>query len=78
MNLIAIHSTSIGTDGQKDQDFVASPCTSVCRMIAARGLCEGCFRTLDEIAGWSAMDNDAKRAVWLQIERRIAQKEASA
>ena len=29
-----------------------SPCISVCRMDAVSGLCEGCFRTLDEIAAW--------------------------
>ena len=31
---------------------VPSPCISVCRMDAVTGWCEGCFRTLDEIAGW--------------------------
>jgi hypothetical protein len=48
---------------------VASPCTSVCRMNPT-GLCEGCLRTLDEIAGWLAMDDAARRAVWREIARR--------
>ena len=30
---------------------VPSPCVSVCRMDARRGLCIGCCRTLEEIAG---------------------------
>ncbi|MDB5944634.1 MAG: hypothetical protein JWQ13_4200 [Ramlibacter sp.] len=47
-----------------------SPCVSVCRMDAASGLCEGCLRTIDEIAAWGLMDNDEKRAVWESIERR--------
>lgn len=38
---------------------VASPCVNVCR-IDAHGLCEGCARTLDEIAGWTSM-SEAKR-----------------
>jgi len=42
---------------------VPSPCISVCAMDAASGLCTGCLRTLDEIAAWSVMDDDAKRAV---------------
>lgn len=42
---------------------VPSPCVSVCAMDAASGLCTGCLRTLDEIAAWSVMDDDAKRAV---------------
>lgn len=33
---------------------VASPCTGVCRM-GADGLCQGCRRTLDEIARWGGM-----------------------
>jgi predicted Fe-S protein YdhL (DUF1289 family) len=49
-----------------------SPCVSVCRMDAASGLCEGCLRTLDEIAAWGMMDNAGKRAVWAKIEERAA------
>jgi predicted Fe-S protein YdhL (DUF1289 family) len=49
---------------------VASPCISVCRMNAQNGLCEGCLRTLDEIAAWSTMDDEGKRAVWASIARR--------
>jgi len=52
---------------------VASPCIDVCRMDAASGLCEGCQRTIDEIAGWSRMDDAARRQVWTLIEaRRLA------
>jgi predicted Fe-S protein YdhL (DUF1289 family) len=51
---------------------VPSPCVSVCRMNPASELCEGCFRTLDEIADWSRMDDDGKRAVWRAIGERIA------
>lgn len=39
-----------------------TPCTGVCRL-DARGLCEGCLRTGDEIARWSAMDDEQK--LWL-------------
>lgn len=49
---------------------VPSPCISVCRMDPASGLCEGCLRTLDEIAAWSGMDDAGKRAVWQRIEQR--------
>jgi predicted Fe-S protein YdhL (DUF1289 family) len=54
---------------------VPSPCVSVCRMDAASGLCEGCFRTLDEIAAWSRMDDEGKRAAWEQITRRIHERD---
>lgn len=51
---------------------VPSPCISVCRMSTTSGLCEGCFRTRDEIASWSRADNDGKRSLWKIIEQRMA------
>jgi uncharacterized protein len=51
----------------------ASPCINICQMNAASGLCEGCLRTIDEIATWSTLDDDAKRAVWNAIDARHAQ-----
>lgn len=50
---------------------VLSPCISVCRMDAASGLCEGCFRTRDEIAGWSAATEAGKRTTWNVIKQRM-------
>ncbi|MFN3298025.1 DUF1289 domain-containing protein [Caldimonas sp.] len=49
---------------------VPSPCVSVCRMNAATGWCEGCHRTLQEIAAWSTMSDGDKRAVWKQLPAR--------
>jgi uncharacterized protein len=49
---------------------VASPCNNVCRMNAGTGLCEGCLRTLDEIAAWSLMSNAEKRRVLAQLPAR--------
>jgi hypothetical protein len=49
---------------------VPSPCVSICRMDAATGLCEGCCRTIDEIAAWSQLDAPGKRAVWRRIGER--------
>lgn len=47
-----------------------SPCISVCTMEIGNGLCRGCLRTLDEIAVWSTLDDNTKRAVWARIEAR--------
>lgn len=52
---------------------VPSPCNSVCRMNGRSGLCEGCLRTLDEIASWSRMPDADKRVVWEHLARRAAQ-----
>jgi predicted Fe-S protein YdhL (DUF1289 family) len=51
---------------------VPSPCISVCRMNARTGLCEGCFRTIDEIARWSTLSDAERRAVWRAIAVRGA------
>jgi predicted Fe-S protein YdhL (DUF1289 family) len=39
-------------------------------MNAATGWCEGCHRTLEEIAAWSTMSDGDKRAVWKQLPAR--------
>lgn len=51
---------------------VASPCTSVCRMDSDGVYCVGCFRTLDEIAGWSAFDDERRQQIWDELRRRKA------
>ena len=52
-------------------EFVPSPCISVCRMDAATGLCEGCYRTLDEIVAWSRATEEEKLAVWSALLQRV-------
>ncbi|RZJ25744.1 MAG: DUF1289 domain-containing protein [Haliea sp.] len=68
--LIAQRARLVRTAGQNGNERVPSPCISVCRMDAATGWCEGCLRTLDEIAGWGMQDDAVRRDVWLRIEQR--------
>ena len=49
---------------------IPSPCINVCRMSADTGLCEGCFRTLDEIARWSRQDDAEKRRILRAVAAR--------
>ena len=49
---------------------VPSPCISVCKMDADSGWCEGCLRTIDEIAAWSLLADEDKRAVWKLLSAR--------
>ncbi len=53
-------------------DIVPSPCISVCRIAVGTGLCEGCFRTLAEISGWSRSVPDDKRRLWQLIQQRAS------
>ncbi len=52
---------------------VVSPCVSVCRIGVVVPLCEGCLRTLPEIAAWSRMPDAEKRIVWQRIELRLSE-----
>jgi len=54
----------------------ASPCINVCRMDPENGLCSGCHRTLEEIAGWSRFDDLARQAILDRLAER--QRQASA
>lgn len=51
---------------------VPSPCVGVCKMDAEKGWCSGCYRSLEEIAGWSRMPDSDKRRLWVQVEARQA------
>jgi acyl dehydratase len=51
-------------------DAVASPCIDLCRMNAATGFCDGCLRTIDEIAGWASFDDARKQAVLARTASR--------
>jgi predicted Fe-S protein YdhL (DUF1289 family) len=59
-------------DPAADADTVPSPCIDVCRMHRATALCEGCSRTIDEIAAWGAATDEQRRAIWLRIRQRRA------
>ncbi|MET0587318.1 MAG: DUF1289 domain-containing protein [Novosphingobium sp.] len=48
----------------------ASPCNTICRINRKTGWCEGCCRTLDEIAAWSTASGEEKRAILRALELR--------
>lgn len=42
------------------------------------GYCEGCFRTIDEIAGWANRSDEDKRAIWQTLPQRAATADTAA
>ena len=60
----------IDYDPATDTGNAPSPCISICKMNPQTGLCEGCFRTIEEIAQWSTATEEKKRRVWVEIRRR--------
>lgn len=49
-----------------------SPCIKVCQMDPLRGVCIGCYRTLDEIARWGAMTDFERERVLCTLPARKA------
>jgi predicted Fe-S protein YdhL (DUF1289 family) len=54
---------------------VPSPCIDVCRMDPQGRYCEGCLRTLDEIAGWGTLDRIERLHVWTLLRDRRARQD---
>jgi hypothetical protein len=52
---------------------VPSPCINVCTMNPQSGLCNGCLRTINEIAQWSTASEQTKREIWVAILQRREQ-----
>jgi uncharacterized protein len=57
------------------QEPVASPCISICEMDTVSGLCQGCSRTIAEIAAWGQMSDPEKQSIWGLIAQRVAQRQ---
>jgi predicted Fe-S protein YdhL (DUF1289 family) len=56
-----------------DLVHVPSPCVSICVINPNSGLCEGCLRNLEEVAGWGQMPSVQQREVWQRIQKRCEQ-----
>lgn len=52
------------------RDEPQSPCVNICVMHPTEGICVGCFRTLEEIAGWGAMPADQRRTIMAELPAR--------
>lgn len=51
--------------------MIETPCMKVCTMDAASGICIGCGRTLDEIACWASMSEEARKKVIHMLPGRL-------
>ena len=56
---------------------ISSPCISIC-VLDDEDVCQGCFRTADEITQWSSANEEAQqRIVDLANNRRLASQEVT-
>jgi hypothetical protein len=51
---------------------IETPCTRVCVVHPASGLCVGCARSLDEIARWIDYDAAERARIMAQLPSRLA------
>jgi predicted Fe-S protein YdhL (DUF1289 family) len=49
---------------------VASPCISICSINETTGLCTGCFRTVEEVAGWLYFNEFQKTQILDMLKAR--------
>ena len=52
---------------------VKSPCIGVCAVDEVSGLCQGCYRTIDEIKGWWDMAQEDQKKLLTTLEERQLQ-----
>jgi predicted Fe-S protein YdhL (DUF1289 family) len=52
------------------RDEIESPCVKVCVLHPTAGLCLGCLRSAAEIAAWSTLTPEARRAIMAELPSR--------
>ncbi|MGB0258636.1 MAG: DUF1289 domain-containing protein [Coraliomargarita sp.] len=66
------HSTPLMSDNSLASSSPASPCTDDC-VLNAEKICTGCYRHIDEIAGWGRKPDAEKRDILENCARREAE-----
>jgi hypothetical protein len=51
---------------------IETPCIKVCVLDPASGLCQGCGRSLDEIARWGTMSGEERQSIMGELKGRMA------
>jgi predicted Fe-S protein YdhL (DUF1289 family) len=49
---------------------IESPCIKICVVHPKARICTGCFRSIEEIGGWSRMTPDERREIMAELPER--------
>ena len=49
---------------------IDSPCVNICIVHPHANICAGCFRTIDEISGWSNMSPAQRKEIIKELPNR--------
>jgi uncharacterized protein len=52
------------------RDEIQSPCVKLCVVHPEERICVGCYRTIDEIAGWSRLSHQARDTIMAELPAR--------
>ena len=52
------------------RDEIQSPCIKLCVVHPEERICVGCYRTIDEISGWSRMTHEARATLMADLPAR--------
>ncbi|QBY00246.1 DUF1289 domain-containing protein [Rhodophyticola sp. CCM32] len=52
------------------RDEIESPCVNICVIHPETRLCTGCNRSIDEIAQWSKMSDEARAGIMAELPTR--------
>jgi len=51
---------------------IKTPCVKVCVVDGESGLCMGCYRRLEEVAGWARLDAAERERIMAELPERRA------
>lgn len=54
---------------------IVSPCINICLLHPDSGLCVGCKRTIEEIAGWTGFSDEERRRILDELPKRRVDRE---
>ncbi|MBF8780896.1 DUF1289 domain-containing protein [Pseudomonas fulva] len=52
---------------------IKTPCVGLCSTVYGDHVCRGCKRFHHEVIHWNSYDDQARRAVWLRLEKLLVQ-----
>lgn len=52
------------------RDEIESPCVNICVVHPEARICTGCYRTIDEISGWSRFSPEERHDIIIQLPDR--------
>jgi len=55
------------------RDEIQSPCVKICVVHPEARICTGCYRSIEEIAGWGRMTNEERASVLNDLPARSSQ-----